>query len=472
MTLSRKCEYDAPIALTDHTLADAADPDEQAALAAPLMDGDVRLLACTIVDNAGITRVKSVPARRIEQTARYGVGLSDVFAVFTVNDDITKSPGFEGPSGDMRLIPDLDRAIVFPDAPAWAWAPADQYDQDLRPMPTCQRTVLKRVVESAAERGIRFRMAYEVEFTLFDDTGKPLHEGPSYSARAFLPLERFAVELLDVLAGEGIDPEQLHPEYSLGQYEISVAAREPLDAADQQVLLRLTIARLARRHGLHVSFAPVAIPGLVGNGCHLHFSLWRDGRSLMAGGDGFEGLTDEAAAFTAGVLTHLPGLMAVFAPSALSYERLQPHHWAGAYTCWGRENREAALRFVRGTVGAVARSANTELKVIDGASNPYLAAACLLGAGLSGLDGEYELPPPLVEDPDSVPPEERERFGIRRLPADLGEAIAEYERSAVAAAVLGEPLHDAFGAVRRFEWELYRDEDAADIAEQLRWRYG
>ena len=435
-------------------------------------DRNVRLLACTIVDNAGVTRVKGVPARRIEHAARYGIGLSDVFAVFAVNDEITKSPGFEGPSGDMRLLPDLDRAVVLPGAAEWAWAPADQYDQELEPMPTCQRTVLKQVVEAAADRGLELQMAYEVEFTLFGADGEPLHKGPGYSPRAFLPLKEFAVELVDALEAVGIQPEQLHPEYSFGQYEISVRARSPLDAADQQVLLRLTILLVAERHGLSVSFAPVAIPGLVGNGCHLHYSLWRDGRNLMAGGEGEEGLTDEAAAFAAGILSHLPGLMAVFAPSVTSYTRLVPHHWAGAYTCWGRENREAALRFIRGTVGAVDRAANLELKVIDSASNPYLAASCLVGAGLAGLDDRVELPPPLVEDPADIPAEERETLGVRRLPADLGEAIEAFDRSSVAPKVLGESLYKAFGAVRRFEWDLYRELDPDEVADQLRWRYG
>lgn len=129
-----------------------------------------------------------------------------------------------------------------------------------------------------------------------------------------------------------------------------------------------------------------------------------------------------------------------------------PHHWAGAYTCWGRENREAALRFVRGTVE---RAANLELKVIDSA-NPYLAAACLIGAGLAGLDDGLELPPPLVRDPADISVEERETLGVRRLSADLGEAIEAFNRSSVAPKVLGETLYQAFDAVRRFEWNLYR----------------
>ena len=99
---------------------------------------------------------------------------------------------------------------------------------------------------------------------------------------------------------------------------------------------------MARTHGLAVSFAPVVFAGLVGNGDHLHLSLWnRRGRNLFAGGDGPEGMRREAESFTAGVLAALPAITAISCPSLASYQRLQPHRWAGAFACWGRENREA-----------------------------------------------------------------------------------------------------------------------------------
>lgn len=145
-----------------------------------------------------------------------------------------------------------------------------------------------------------------------------------------------------------------------------------------------------------------------------------------------------------------------------------PHHWAGAYTCWGRENREAALRFVRGTVE---RAANLELKVIDSA-NRYLAAACLIGAGLAGLDDGLELPPPLVRDPADISVEERETLGVRRLSADLGEAIEAFNRSSVAPKVLG---RDAVPGVRcrsPLRVEPLPRAEPEEVADQLRWRYG
>jgi glutamine synthetase len=427
---------------------------------------------CTIVDSAGVTRCKGIPIERIEGAAQRGVGLSDLFAVFAVNDLTTSSPGFDTPSGDMRVLPDLEQ-LNWLSAPAgWAWAPGDQHDQDLAPTATCQRGTLKRMTADANDLGISFQMAYEVEFMLFNADDTPVHDGPSFSPRAFFEADQFCIDLLDALAQQGIVVEQLHPEYAIGQYELAVAPGSPLEAADQHVLLRLTVIRVARIHGFKVSFAPVAQPGIVGNGRHLHISAWRDGRNLMHGGDAVAGLTAEGEALAAGILHRLPELMAVVAPSVVSYDRLQPHRFAGPFTCWGPENREAALRLIRGTIGTSDRAANFELKAVDGASNPYLVPAVVIGAALDGVRAQRKLPPPVVVDPTEINDEEQRRLGLRRLPLDLGEAISGFEKSHLAREILGIRLFEAFLAVRRLEWETYRDTDPDEAIFSHRWRYG
>jgi glutamine synthetase len=339
-------------------------------------------------------------------------------------------------------------------------------------MPVCQRSILKQAVERALHEGLSFKMSFEVEFTLFDAAGKPLHSGPGYSPFAFLPAEGFAVDLLEALAAQGIAVEQIHPEYSTGQYEISVAAASPLEAADRHVLLRLTIRRLAHRHGLKASFSPVAIAGEVGNGSHLHFSAWRAEDNLMTGGDGPEGLTDTGEHMVAGVLHHLPGMAGFLAPSVASWDRLQPGHWSGAYTCWGVENREAALRMIKGMKGTRARAANVEIKTIDGTANPYIAATLAISAALDGLHNEMRLPVAVTLDPDTLEDGERSEHGIERLPADLTEAVARMEKAELPRAALGEALYEAFLAVRRLELESYGAADIEKKAELLRWKYG
>jgi glutamine synthetase len=430
----------------------------------------VRLLGTTMVDNGGITRIKLVPVARLESVARAGVGMSNVWATAAVDDHFASTPAFDSPSGDMRLIPDLRRARPLAGAPGYAWAPADQYDQDLRRMPNDQRAALERAVERAAAAGLSFRATFEVEFTLLDADGRPGHDGPGYSPRALLPFEPFALDLLDALTAEEIAVEQLHPEYAPGQFEVSVAPSDPVAAADDLVLLRLTVRQVARRHGYQASFAPAVLPGEVGNGSHLHVSVWRDGQNAMTGLEA--GARGDGAAAAAGVLAHLHELLAVLAPSVPSYARLRPSHWAGAYACWGVENRESALRFIPGTAGTRERSANLEVKVVDGAANPYLAATAVIAAATGGVERRLELPAPVQVDPAGMEERERAEHGVERLAETLAAATDALAGSDLLRRAFGDELFEAFVAVRRLEWETYGGADEETLAAAHRWRYG
>jgi glutamine synthetase len=414
------------------------------------------LLVGTIVDNAGITRAKSVPGNRIGAAVASGIGLSPVFAVMCVDDHLTQTDRYGGPAGDMRLRPDLSAAAVIDAGHGVAWAPLDQYNQDQAVMETCQRGVLKRQEAAARSAGLDFLLACEVEFTVF--TGPytdPAHSGPGYGLRPWLQLEDFGRALLAALASAGVEVEQLHPEYGPGQLEISVAPRSPVAAADQCVLARLVIERTARQHGLTVSFAPKTVPGAIGNGAHLHFSATRDGQNVFAGGDGPHGLTRDGEAMIGGLVAHLPGASGLLAPSVLSYARLVPGMWSGAYACWGLENREAAVRFIRGAAGNQGATANVEVKCIDGASNPYLAAAAVLAMALAGLASGLAAPPPADTDPDALTDAARQQAGIRRLPDSLPAALALLDGSGVLRDALGSAVVDCLVAVRRYELERY-----------------
>jgi glutamine synthetase len=437
-----------------------------------LRDQGVRGMVLTLVDNAGVTRVKTVPLSALAGSAQRGVGLSPLFTVFTLDDHIASTPGLDTPSGDMRLFPDLGAAVALTALPGWGWAPVLQRDQEGDLLPFCQRGRAEHWTAAAAERGIEFKLAFEVEFTVLDADGGPLHLGPGYSANALLPANRFALDVFEALECQGIPVDQFHPEYSNGQYEVSVAAADPATAADRYVLLRMTLRQIAAKYGWTVSFAPIVFAGSVGNGCHLHFSAWRDDRNLMSGGDGPADLTAEAESLAAGVLRRLHEMTAALAPTVLSYERLKPGLWAGAYTCWGHENREAALRLVQGVRPQRASSANFELKTIDGTSNPYLAVALLIAAALDGHDEELQLPLAVREDPAQLSEEIRGDAGIRRLPSDLGEAIDGFAGSAFCRSALGDRLFDAFLAVRRYEWEHFGTADADEVRASHLYRHG
>ena len=436
-----------------------------------LEQAGVRLLMMTMVDNGGITRLKLIPLARLEPAAHSGVGMSVLWTVSGSDDLFAFVSPFHTPSGDMRLVPDLTAARLLPSSPGYAWAPVAQCDAELRAEPTCQRSLLRKVVAQARELGIEFRSTFETEMTVLTLDGEPVHRGPGYSPEALLPLEPFAVALAGALEGAGIEVEQVHPEYSPGQFEVSIAPRDPVTAADELVLLRIIARQVARNHGFKVSFAPVVIDQAAGNGVHFHLSAWREGENLMQGGNGHAAMQPDGAAIVAGILDALPSLLAVLVPSVPGYSRLQPHHWAGAYACWGIENREAALRFIPGSVTSGPGSANLEVKVLDAAANPYLASAAILACGLQGLVAGRTLAPPLQEDPGDLSDAEREQLGIERLPSDLEEAAARFKANDSVRAALGDVLHRVVAAVCDREWRAAAARTPEELAPSYRFRF-
>ena len=461
-------------------------------LAERLAAAGVTMVALSWVDNAGIARAKTIPLGRLERAAGWGIGMSPVFDVFLVNDTITTSPHIGGPGGDLRLVPDLDRLTVLGGQPGWAWAPVDRYTQEGRVYAGCQRSFARRMVGEARDRGLELRMAFEIEWALGTGAGgpggadragaadraggagaafRPACSGPAYGMTRVVELSDYGREVVGALERQGLTVEQFHPEYSAGQLEISVAAADPVGAADDSALVRETIRAVSARHGYRASFAPSVVAGSVGNGGHVHLSVWRDGQNLLAGGPGRHGLTAEGEAFAGGILQRLPALTAVGAPSVASYLRLVPSQWAGVFQCWGWENREAALRLVTGSAGEQDARANIEIKCFDLAANPYLVAGSLIAAGLAGVSSCATLPPETDGDPAGLSPAEITDRGLRRLPQTLAEASDCLERDAVLRSAMGEPLADAFLAVRRGEAETFAGASPEEIVEQTRWRW-
>jgi glutamine synthetase len=425
--------------------------------AARLTAEDVRAVALTWVDNAGVARAKSVPTARLADAAYRGVGMSPVFDVFTSDDSITASPHLGGPDGDLRLFPDLDRLTVLAAQPGWAWAPVDRYDQRGEPHPACQRRFARRMAERAADRGIDLRMGFETEWVV-----EPAGTGPAYGMTRIVERSDYLRDLYDALGAERVEVLQIHPEYAPGQFEVSTAPADPVAAADDVILVRETVRAVSARHGLRACFAPSVVAGQVGNGCHLHVSLWRDGVNLCRGGTGPFGMTGEAERFLGGILASLPALVAVGASSPASFLRLVPSRWAGAFRCWGLENREAGLRFVAGAPDDP-DGANAELKCFDAGANPYLLAGAVIAAGLR--DDAPGLPEPVTGDPAAA------ADAPERLPVSLTEATDHLAADQALREALGEVLHGAVVAVRRAEAERFAGSGAEDITAATRWRW-
>ena len=447
-------------------------PEQARQLADELADRGVVAVALTYVDNAGITRVKTVPVNRLADAVVSGVGMSPVFDVFVVDDSTTTSAHIGGPVGDLRLYPDLDALRPLAGQPGWAWAPVDRFTQAGEPWAACSRRVAAAMTEAAAARGLELRMAFEVEWFVGRGDGDgdgtvPACGGPAYGMTRVVELSDYVRELLVVLDAEGVPVEQFHPEYAPGQLELSVAAADPVAAADRVVLVKETIRAVSQAHGLRASFAPVVVAGHVGNGGHLHLSAWSGGANLFTGGEGPHGLTGRGESILAGLLDALPALCAVGAPSVASYLRLVPQRWAAPWQCWGRENREAALRLVTGTAGTEPTAANAELKCFDASANPYLLVGAVTAVVTASADETLTLPDEITVDPATLPADRQPP----RLPGSVLDAVDFLDKDDRLRTAFGEPLFEAFVAVRRAEAELFDGWSDDEVAAATRWRY-
>ena len=439
-----------------------------------LVERDIEMVATTFVDNAGITRVKSVPLRRLPQLAAWGVGASTSFDYFRFDDWLAAQPGGTAPVGDLRVIPDLRRVVPLAAQPGWAWAPGDRYRQDGEPHERCNRLLLQRLVNAAATDGLDIKAAIEIEWVVSAGDGDDFVSaagGPAYGMSRLIGVSDYARDVIDALSAEGIRVEQFHPEYAAGQLEVSVAAESPVEAADTSVLVRSTIRAVGRRYNYRTSFSPKVEAEGVGNGGHVHLSVWRDQQNLMAGGNGPSGLTQVGEAFAAGILDRLPALLALGSPSVVSYLRLVPSHWAGVFACWGLENREAALRMITGSAGSTDWAANLEVKCVDLTANPYLLLAGLLAAGCAGVAGGARLPEPVDMDPAALPPEELEKRGIRRLPTSLRESTDALAADSGLRDALGATLVESVIAVRESEIEEFAEASAHEVVRVFRWTH-
>src|SRR5206468_2388315 len=201
--------------------------------------------------------------------------------------------------------------------------------------------------------------------TRVDGEFVPIDSGLCFSTISATAAQDYLDELAGALEQQRIELEQYYSELGHGQQEISTAHAPALQAADEQLLVRETIRGVAAQHGLVASLAPKPWPDNAGNGGHVHFSLWEGERNRFYAG----GLSEEARAFIAGLLAHLPGLCGLTAPSFNSYHRIVPRFWAGAYTCWGYDNREAPVRVASPFSGIEEASTNAELKACDSSCN-------------------------------------------------------------------------------------------------------
>jgi glutamine synthetase len=431
-------------------------PQEVEAVCRERMIALVRFLYC---DNGGVIRGKATHVDRLADRMRTGIGLTVAMQAMNSLDQLQPVEGM-GPVGEVRLVPDPETFAILPYAPNTAAMLVDHVRLDGEPYEAGPRNFLRRMSERLAERGMVLHCAVENEWSLARVEGGrhvPVDESLCFSTVGFSAAAEVTDATVAALGEQGIEVEQYYPELGHGQQELSVSPRPALRAADTQILVRETIRAVADGFGLVASLAPKPWPDQAGNGGHIHFSGWDSGgeRNLFHDPDGRLGLSTTAEAFVAGVLAHLPGLLALTAPSFNSYQRLLPQHWSSAYVCWGPDNREAAIRVPSTFWGMERESTNLEFKPTDASCNPYLAFGGLIAAGLDGMERDLRPPDPIDVDPATLSDRDREARGALRYPTTLDEACKALESDAVLMDALGDLMARSFLAVRRSEWEAY-----------------
>jgi glutamine synthetase len=430
-------------------------------------DGGVELVRFIYCDFTGVQRGKITAVDDLANRLSHGINLTKAQMAFTLLDTVVDVKGME-PVGELRLLADPETLTVLPWLPSHASMCADLVEKDGSRYAACTRTWLKDMVARAAERGFRVQAAFEPEFYLGvkdPETGRwqPADTSGIYAETGFDLQGKFLTDMTRTLRAMGMTPEMVYHEGGPAQEEISIRHADPLRAADNQIKLRNAVRGVALQHGSYASFAPKPFPWTFGSGAHVHFSLWdaSTDRNLMYDETAEETFGQIGRRFVAGILKHLPALVALTCPSFNSYRRLQPRTWSTAYACWGYDNRQAAVRAASPFKGRETQTANIEIKAVDGSSNPYLALGAIIAAGLDGVEQSLDPGEPLPIDPSDLSDAERERRGIHAVPSSLRAAVGEFTRDTLFQDLMPELMWRAYQAVKLAECDGFETRDEA-----------
>lgn len=409
-------------------------------------------------DIAGITRGRSFAAAEIEDYLRKGVGWVPANLALTPFDLIA-DPNPWGSAGDLRLMADPEskaRVTCLPDETPLHFYHSDITDLKGEAWDCCVRSFLKATLaDFEKEAGLKVISAV-------------ISRDPKGSARRWARRPKAGAagqsaprtwnSCSTALKEAGAEPEMFLPEYGKDQFEVTCRPAPALVAADRGATIRAVTREVAALFGWTASFAPKTDPNGVGNGVHLHVSFTDlDGNPVTFDASRPGRLSKVAGSFAAGVIKHLPALVAFTAPSVLSYMRLVPHHWSAAYTCLGEKNREATLRIcpTLDLPGSnPAKQFNMEYRAADACASPHLSLAVVLRAGLEGIRAGLEQPPLINTDPSEFSAEEQARLGIRRLPASLSEALDTLAADDVVTGWFSKDFLDCYFAMKRKEIEI------------------
>ncbi|HEU5277624.1 MAG TPA: glutamine synthetase family protein [Gaiellaceae bacterium] len=411
----------------------------------------IRNVRFELPDMHGTSRSKLVPIEHAGRYADEGLNMYGGTVVLDSRSDVVPGTLYneEIAYADQRLKPDPSTAAIVPWADATGRMICDTFWDDGRALEAAPRHVYRRVLDRCHELGYEALFGTEPEFYLLDaETREPLFGGYhifNTVRNTYVPLIEQIVEQMRAF---GIDIVTANCEYAGSQWEIVSGPRQGMAGPDQAFTFKNGVKELAHAHGLIATFMSKPFPGGAGSGAHNHLCLLDldGGHNAIADPDGEWGLSAVGRQFIAGQLRHARSIYALLAPTINCFKRRRTHTFSPTNVSWGLEDRSAFVR----VKGGSAESRHVENRAPTGLSNPYLATAALLGAGLLGIGDELELEPP------AQPPAEQDT-SKPQLPTSVEESLALLEQDERIVDLLGTEFVEAYTVMRRYELQRYAD---------------
>ncbi len=408
---------------------------------------DIKYFMISYTDLFGYQRAKLVPRQAIEDMQADGAG----FAGFASWLDLTPA------HADMLAVPDANSVVQLPWKKEVAWVAANCVMENENVM-QAPRNVLGAVIERAASKGLTVKSGVEAEFFLLTPDGNQISddfdtaEKPCYDQQAVMRRYDVIAEICDYMLELGWGPYQNDHEDANGQFEMNWEFDEAMRTADKHSFFKFMTKSVAEKHGFRATFMPKPIAGLTGNGCHVHVSVWdKTGKTNMFADQKMElGLSKDGRHFLGGIMRHASAMAAITNPTVNSYKRINAPRttsgatWAPNTVTWTGNNRTHMVR--------VPGPGRFELRLPDGAANPYLLQAVIIAAGLDGLD--HEADPGKRYDIDMYAEGYKVR-GAPKLPLNLLDALRNFDRDKGLKAAMGSDFAEAYLKLKHQEWNAY-----------------
>ena len=407
----------------------------------------IRYFLIAFVDLFGTMRAKIVPASAMESVAKSGAG----FAGFATLFDMTPA------DPDVLVIPEQDSLIQLPWKPEVAWVTGDLVMAG-KPVEQNPRQVLKRVIAQGAALGYELKTGVECEYFLIMPDGQSISDAadlqakPCYDQQTLMRRYDVVAEICDAMVTLGWKPYQNDHEDANGQFEMNWEFDSALRTADKHAFFKFMVKSIAEKHGLRATFMPKPFANLTGSGCHVHVSLWstKDGSCLFEDGSDGLGLSKTAYHFIGGVIHSAEGLCAITNPVVNSYKRinapptLSGATWSPNAVTYAGNNRTHMIR--------IPDAGRFELRLPDGAANPYLMPAALMAVGLEGIAAQRDpgkrLDINMYEDGHKLK-------NVRKLPLNLLDALRTTEKSQMLRQRFGDEFIDSYVKLKMLEWRSY-----------------